>query len=61
MRERAKHVPGSIWLLFGAFVLIGSFFLFEEHRAHMLGALPYVLGLAALVFCMFGHRHGGTR
>lgn len=58
---RDKQAPGSIWFLFGAFFLICSFFLIAEHRAHVLGALPYVLGLAALAFCIFGHRHAGTR
>lgn len=54
-----RQARGSIWLLvFGAFVLIGAFFLLQEHRAHVLGALPYLLGFAALFFCMFGHGHG---
>jgi len=53
-----RRMPNPIWLfLFGAFVLIGAFFLIEEHRAHALGALPYVLALAAMFFCIFGHRH----
>ena len=61
MYIRSKQAPGLIWLLlFGAFLLIGLFFLLEEHRAHVLGALPYVLGLAALMFCIFGHRRAGT-
>lgn len=72
VRDRRK-LPGSLWLVvFGGFLLICSFFLFEEHRAHVLGALPYILGAAALLFCIFGHRlseawrthdddHGGAR
>jgi hypothetical protein len=56
-----KEAPNTLWwFLFGAFFLICSFFLLEEHRAHVLGALPYILGMAALVFCIFGHRHAGT-
>lgn len=56
------HAPPRIWqLLFGGFALIGLFFLIEEHRAHVLGALPYILGMGALLFCIFGHRHAGTR
>lgn len=47
-------------LVFGGFLVIAGFFLIEEHRAHVLGALPYVLGLAGLLFCIFGHRHAGT-
>jgi drug/metabolite transporter (DMT)-like permease len=61
MLSREKAAPGTVWwLLFGAFFLICSLFWFEEHRAHVLGALPYLLGLAALMFCIFGHRHAGT-
>lgn len=61
MSSRRQRLPISVSLLvFGGFLLIGGFFLFEEHRAHLLGALPYVLGLAGLLFCIFGHRHAGT-
>lgn len=61
MRSRWRLSRGSIgWVVFGAFFLIAAFFLIEEHRAHVLGALPYVLGLAGLIFCLFGHRHTGT-
>jgi hypothetical protein len=38
---------------------IASVFLILEHRAHLAGVLPYLLVLAAMFFCMFGHRHGG--
>lgn len=53
--------------VFGAFVLIAGFFVFEEHRAHLLGMLPYVLVLAALFLALLGyagprrHRKGGAR
>jgi hypothetical protein len=46
--------------IFSAFALIAGFLLLEEHRAHVLGAVPYVLGVAGLVFCIFGHRHAGA-
>lgn len=61
MHIRSRQAPRLIWwLLFGAFLSIGAFLLLEEHRAQMLGALPYVLGLAAMMFCIFGHRHAGA-
>ena len=51
------------WLGALIFAGIAAFFLFEEHRAHMLGALPYVLLLACplLHFGMHGGHgnHGG--
>ena len=50
------------WWAFAGFLAIAAFFLFEEHRAHMLGALPYLLLLACPLLHMFGHGghgHGG--
>jgi hypothetical protein len=45
--------------LFG-FLAIAGFFLFTEHRAHLFGALPYLLILACPLLHIFGHgEHGG--
>jgi Protein of unknown function (DUF2933) len=60
----ATHSPFRIpiWLGFCLFLAIALFFLWEEHRAHLLGALPYVLLLLcpAIHFFMHrGHGHGG--
>jgi hypothetical protein len=41
--------------------VVALFFLLEEHRAHMLGALPYLFLLACPlmhVFMHHGHHHG---
>lgn len=47
------------WILIG-FLAIAAFFLFGEHRAHALGALPYLLLLACPLLHLFMHRgHGG--
>jgi hypothetical protein len=54
--------PGGIGLLVVA--LVGGFFLFTEHRAHLFGWLPFLLILACPlmhVFMHHGHRHGGGR
>lgn len=51
-----------IWWAFAGFVAIAAFFLLEEHRAHLLGLLPYLLLLACPFMHMFmhrGHGHGG--
>jgi hypothetical protein len=43
---------------------VGGFFLLTEHRAHLLGWLPFLLILACPlmhVFMHHGHRHGGRR
>lgn len=46
-----------------AFLFIAAFFLLTEHRAHTLGALPFLLLLACVPLHMFMHRghrgHGG--
>ena len=46
-----------------AFLAIAAFFLFAEHRAHLLGALPFLLLLACPLMHLFMHRghgaHGG--
>jgi hypothetical protein len=48
------------WMGACVFLVVAGFFLWEEHRAHLLGALPYVLLLVCPVVHMFMHRgHGG--
>ena len=41
------------------FLVIGLFYLYTEHRAHMLGALPYLLLLACPLMHLFMHRGHG--
>jgi len=49
--------------VFIGFLLIAGFFLFTEHRAHLFGALPFLLLLACPLLHLFhGHRgHGGAK
>jgi len=52
------------WLGACLFTAIALFFLWEEHEAHILGALPYLLLLACVLIHLFmhgghGHGHGG--
>jgi len=49
---------GHNWILI-AFLAIAAFFLITEHRAHLLGALPYLLLLACPLMHLFHHGHGG--
>lgn len=65
--EHAEHdahcAPrGYNWVLI-AFLAIAAFFLFSEHRAHLLGALPFLLLLACPLMHLFMHHghgaHGG--
>jgi hypothetical protein len=42
------------------FLAIAAFFLIAEHRAHVLGALPYVLLLLCPVLHLLMHRGHGS-
>lgn len=41
------------------FLAIAGFFLWEEHKAHLLGALPYALLLLCPLMHLFHGGHGG--
>jgi len=47
-------------IVFLGFIAIAAFFLWEEHKAHLLGALPYVLLLLCPLLHLFHGGHGGT-
>ncbi len=51
--------PSGLTLL--GFLAIGAFFLLTEHRAHALGALPFVLVALCPLLHLFGHRGHGRR
>ncbi|GJH20211.1 hypothetical protein CBA19CS22_26735 [Caballeronia novacaledonica] len=61
-----SHDVSPFWKSRGAIALLGfgaiaAFFMFSEHRAHFLGALPYLLFLACPLMHLFmqhGHHHG---
>jgi Protein of unknown function (DUF2933) len=47
-------------LLLMVFLVAAAFFLWTEHRAHVLGVLPYLVFLACPLIHLFSHRgHGG--
>ena len=50
-----------VWLGFCILAAIASFFLWQEHRAHILGALPYVLLLLCPLSHFLMHRHHGGK
>lgn len=46
--------------MFYGFLAVAGFFLFAEHRAHLFGALPFLLLLACPLMHLFMHHdHGG--
>ena len=51
-----------LWLAFCMFCAIAVFFLWQEHRAHILGILPYAVLLLCPLIHLFMHRgHGNHR
>jgi hypothetical protein len=60
MKESERTKPSPIWA--GAlivFLAIAGFYLFTEHRAHLFGALPYLLLLACPLMHLLMHRGHG--
>jgi DUF2933 family protein len=56
--KNGLRIPLSVGLC--VFLAIAAFFLWEEHRAHILGALPYLLVLLCpLTHFLMHRRHGG--
>jgi hypothetical protein len=58
--ERKGNESRSLWrsrtgLALLGFLAIAGFFLFTEHRAHLLGALPFVLLSLCPLLHLFGH------
>ena len=47
----------SNWVLLGFFAIAG-FFLLTEHKAHLLGLLPFLLLLACPLLHLFHGSHG---
>ena len=59
---RGSFVTSRAGYVLLGFLAIGGFLLFTEHRAHVLGALLYLLPLGCVFMHFFmhgGHRHGG--
>jgi hypothetical protein len=51
---KARPPPRNRWVFYG-FLAVAGFFLFTEHRAHVLGVLPYLLLLACPLMHLFMH------
>ena len=64
-QHRSQTSSRGRWV-FLAFVIMGGALLFTEHRAHVLGILPWLFILACPLMHIFmhgghGHGHGGSR
>ena len=59
--HETQHSHRARWVFYG-FLAMGGVLLFTEHRAHLLGILPYLILLACPLMHMFmhhGHDEGG--
>jgi len=58
MANKLREHPGY-WVALCGFLSLAAVYLWLEHRAHLLGALPYVLLLACPLMHLFMHRGHG--
>ena len=57
--ERPSWWRSRSGLVLLGFLAIAAFFLWEEHKAHILGVLPYALLLLCPLMHLFHGGHGG--
>ena len=55
---RSQRGAAMPWVFFG-FLVVAGFFFFTEHRAHLMGALPFVLLALCPLMHLFHRGHGG--
>lgn len=61
-KPRGGVLTSKAGLVFLGFLVIGGFLLYTEHRAHILGAVFWLLPLFCIFMHMFMHGgHGGHR
>ena len=53
----SQRGAASPWV-FAGFLAVAGFFFFTEHRAHLMGALPFVLLALCPLMHLFHGRHG---
>ena len=56
IKHLSPHLSRGRWVFYG-FLAVAGFLLFTEHRAHVLGILPYLFLLACPLMHLFMH-HG---
>lgn len=65
VRHNARDPSGHrFWIVLVVFFVFALVLLWEEHEAHILGALPWLILLACPLMHLFmhgGHGHGGGR
>lgn len=56
--EQTTYSSRGKWVLIG-FLAVAAYFLWTEHKAHVVQFLPYLLLLACPLMHFFHHGHGG--
>jgi hypothetical protein len=56
--HETQRLSRGRWVFYG-FLAVAGFFLFTEHRAHVLGVLPYLLVFACPLMHLFMHHDQG--
>jgi hypothetical protein len=60
IKTEEKPMKDRSWIVIIGFLAAAIFFLWEEHRAHILGVLPWAILLLCPILHLFMHRgHGG--
>lgn len=59
-RPCAQRGAASPWI-FAGFLAVAGFFIFTEHRAHLMGAWPFILLALCPLMHLFHGRHGHGR
>lgn len=63
-RQGFRPPAARFWIPVGIFLAVAGYFLWQDHRLHILGVLSYLLLLACPLLHLFmhrGHNHGGGR
>ncbi len=58
-QHEIQHQSKARWVFFG-FLAVAVFLMLTEHRAHLLGILPYLLLLACPLMHLFMHHGHGS-
>ena len=58
-QHEMRRLSRARWVFYG-FLAVAGFFLFTEHRAHLLGILPYLFLLACPLMHLFMHHGHGS-
>jgi len=59
MNSNKPRSVRSVWIIFCVFTVVAAFYLLTEHRAHLLGWLPYLIFLACPLMHVFMHGSHG--